>query len=192
MRRKNGLLIGALSALLVLLYLAGDRVELALRYQRQEVLQGEWWRLLTAHLVHGSLRHLVLNIAGLYLVASLLREDFSRSEWFAVVAAVCTAIGSGFIWLNPDLQWYVGLSGVLHGCLAAGAVVWWRSERPLLAAALTALLLVKLSWEQLHGALPLAGALPVIVDAHLYGAIGGALAALAIIARRSITGRTYV
>ncbi len=192
MRRKNGLLIGALSALLVLLYLAGDRVELALRYQRQEVLQGEWWRLLTAHLVHGSLRHLVLNIAGLYLVASLLREDFSRSEWMAVVAAVCTAIGSGFIWLNPDLQWYVGLSGVLHGCLAAGAVVWWRSERPLLAAALTALLLVKLSWEQLHGALPLAGALPVIVDAHLYGAIGGALAALAIIARRSITGRTYV
>ncbi len=192
MRRKNGLLIGALSALLVLLYLAGDRVELALRYQRQEVLQGEWWRLLTAHLVHGSLRHLVLNIAGLYLVASLLREDFSRSEWMAVVAAVCTAIGSGFIWLNPDLQWYVGLSGVLHGCLAAGAIVWWRSERPLLAAALTALLLVKLSWEQLHGALPLAGALPVIVDAHLYGAIGGALAALAIIARRSITGRTYV
>ena len=192
MRRKNGLLIGALSALLVLLYLAGDRVELALRYQRQEVLQGEWWRLLTAHLVHGSLRHLVLNIAGLYLVASLLRKDFSRSEWMAVVAAVCTAIGSGFIWLNPDLQWYVGLSGVLHGCLAAGAVVWWRSERPLLAAALTALLLVKLSWEQLHGALPLAGALPVIVDAHLYGAIGGALAALAIIARRSITGRTYV
>ena len=192
MRRKNGLLIGALSALLVLLYLAGDRVELALRYQRQEVLQGEWWRLLTAHLVHGSLRHLVLNIAGLYLVASLLREDFSRSEWMAVVAAVCTAIGSGFIWLNPDLQWYVGLSGVLHGCLAAGAIVWWRSERPLLAAALTALLLVKLSWEQLHGALPLAGALPVIVDAHLYGAIGGTLAALAIIARRSITGRTYV
>ena len=192
MRRKNGLLIGALSALLVLLYLAGDRVELALRYQRQEVLQGEWWRLLTAHLVHGSLRHLVLNIAGLYLVASLLRKDFSRSEWMAVVAAVCTAIGSGFIWLNPDLQWYVGLSGVLHGCLAAGAIVWWRSERPLLAAALTALLLVKLSWEQLHGALPLAGALPVIVDAHLYGAIGGALAALAIIARRSITGRTYV
>jgi hypothetical protein len=37
----------------------------------------------------------------------------------------------------------------------------------------------KLAWEQLHGALPLAGEMPVIVDAHLYGAIGGAVAVAA-------------
>ncbi len=167
-------------------------MELALRYQRQAVLHGEWWRLVTAHLVHGSFRHLALNIAGLYVIAALLRRDFSRSEWMVIIAAACAAIASGFIWLSPNLQWYVGLSGLLHGCLAAGAVVWWRVERPLLAAALTILLVAKLSWEQLHGALPLAGTLPVIVDAHLYGALGGAMAALAIIARRSITHGTFV
>ena len=43
----------------------------------------------------------------------------------------------------------------------------------------------KLGWEQLAGPLPFTGETaggPVIVDAHLYGAVGGALAALLIIA----------
>ena len=45
-----------------------------------------------------------------------------------------------------------------------------------MALALTLLLVGKLAWEQWHGALPLSGDMPVVVDAHLYGAIGGALA----------------
>jgi hypothetical protein len=70
----------------------------------------------------------------------------------------------------------VGLSGVLHGALAAGALGWWRQESKPLALGLTAVLLGKLAWEQWHGALPLSGDMPVVVDAHLYGAIGGSLA----------------
>ena len=70
----------------------------------------------------------------------------------------------------------MGLSGVLHGALAAGAIGWWRHESRPLALALTAVLVGKLAWEQWHGALPLSGDMPVVVDAHLYGAIGGALA----------------
>jgi hypothetical protein len=78
------------------------------------------------------------------------------------------------------LEWYVGFSGVLHGALAAGAVAWHRRESALLAWALTAVLAGKLIWEQAVGALPLSGDLPVVVDAHLYGAAGGLLAALVI------------
>ena len=74
------------------------------------------------------------------------------------------------------MLWYVGLSGVLHGALAAGAVAWWRYESKLLALLLSAIFAGKLAWEQWHGALPLSGDLPVVVDAHLYGALGGALA----------------
>jgi len=37
-------------------------------------------------------------------------------------------------------------------------------------------LVLKLAWEQLHGASLLVASFPVVVDAHLYGAIGGLLA----------------
>jgi hypothetical protein len=54
-----------------------------------------------------------------------------------------------------------------------------------MALAISAIVLGKLAWEQLHGALPLVGEMPVIVDAHLYGAIGGTLAVVSIwLARR--------
>jgi hypothetical protein len=58
--------------------------------------------------------------------------------------------------------------------------MWWRTESRTMALALSAIVLGKLIWEQWHGALPLAGEMTVIVDAHLYGAIGGALAAAGI------------
>lgn len=40
------------------------------------------------------------------------------------------------------------------------------------------MLLVKLAYEQIHGPLPFAGDMPVVVDAHLYGALGGLAAAV--------------
>jgi rhomboid family GlyGly-CTERM serine protease len=87
---------------------------------------------------------------------------------------------------DPGLDWYVGLSGVLHGLFAAGALRHWR-ERPAAAALMLAVLAGKLLWEQLLGPLPgtssVAGG-PVIVDAHLFGALGGCLGALL---RRSVT-----
>ena len=51
--------------------LLGESGRLALRYEREAVLQGEYWRLLTGHLVHGTWLHLLLNGAGLGLVAAL-------------------------------------------------------------------------------------------------------------------------
>ena len=85
-------------------------------------------------------------------------------------------IDLGFVFWEPQLTWYVGLSGVLHGALAAGAIAWWRYETKRLALALSVIFGGKLVWEQLHGALPLSGGLAVVVDAHLYGALGGVIA----------------
>jgi membrane associated rhomboid family serine protease len=42
----------------------------------------------------------------------------------------------------------------------------------------------KIAYEQSTGALPLAGTLNTIVDAHLYGAIGGVVLALLLNSRR--------
>jgi rhomboid family GlyGly-CTERM serine protease len=170
-------LVGLSVVALVLLSLGGESWREALRYERAAVLRGEYWRLVTGHLVHGTTQHLLLNVLGLGVIAALFPRAFSLLGWLLIAALSVAVIDVGFVLWEPQLEWYVGLSGVLHGLLAAGAVAWWRHESRGFALALTAILIGKLAWEQWRGALPLSGDMPVIVDAHLYGAIGGALAA---------------
>jgi rhomboid family GlyGly-CTERM serine protease len=169
-------LLGLLCGVSVLFALGGESVRLALRYERLAVFEGEWWRLATGHVVHGSSAHLLLNMAGLGVIAGLFARDYSLRQWLIVAVTSLTVIDLGFVLFEPQLLWYVGLSGLLHGALAAGAVAWWRHETKPMATALSVILIGKLVWEQWRGALPLSGDMPVIVDAHLYGAIGGLLA----------------
>lgn len=192
-RRRRGLwLLGLVLLGLVLLSLLGESGRLALRYQREAVLQGEYWRLLSGHLVHGSTLHLALNAVGLTLIAALFPRDYSWRAWLLIALFSMLTIDAGLVFYEPHLRWYVGLSGVLHGALAAGTVAWWRHESKPLAASLSAILAGKLAWEQWHGALPLSGDLPVVVDAHLYGALGGALAGLLLwlLAHTQVTGKS--
>lgn len=165
----------------------------ALRYQRAAILDGELWRLFSAHLVHLGWSHWVLNVAGLALVWELLEEELAGIFGWVALLGSGLAIGLGLLLFDPELQWYVGLSGVLHGLFAAGAVRRWPAQ-PRAATIMLAVLAVKLGWEQYLGPLPgtrtLAGG-AVIVDAHLFGAIGGMLAALAcrFINRKDVSAR---
>lgn len=179
-RHQAAWLLGLLCGLPVLFALGGEAARLALRYERTAVIEGEYWRLLTGHLVHATSAHLLLNMAGLGLIGALFHRDYSLRQWLTILLTSVAAIDAGFVLFEPQLQWYVGLSGVLHGALAAGAVAWWRHETRPLALALTIVLIGKLGWEQWQGALPLSGDMPVIVDAHLYGAVGGLAAGCAI------------
>jgi len=174
---RTSWLLGLLLAVVVSIGLFGDTARLALRYEREAILSGEYWRLISGHFVHGTNQHLLLNLAGLALIAALFPRDYTTKQWLWVLLLSMIAIDTGFVFYEPHLQWYVGFSGVLHGALAAGALAWWRSEPRSLALALTIILIGKLAWEQWHGALPLSGDLPVVVDAHLYGALGGAIGA---------------
>jgi rhomboid family GlyGly-CTERM serine protease len=162
---------------------AGPAATAAMRYDRTQVGAGQLWRLLTGHLVHLGWSHLLLNVAGLVLVWALLGSCYRSSQWLLVLAISALVIDAGFLLLNPELQWYVGMSGVLHGMLAAGVLQAWyaggqgRQE----ALVLAVFLIGKLGYEFVAGATPaselLAGG-PVVTDAHLYGAVGGVLAAV--------------
>jgi rhomboid family GlyGly-CTERM serine protease len=171
-------LFGLAVLAMVLLQLAHQFTEPWLQYDRSGILAGQWWRLLTGHWVHFNVRHLVLNIAGMMVMVWLFAGALTRRQLLCAVLLSTAMIDAGMLLWMPDLHHYVGLSGVLHGVLAAGCIAWWRSEPRLLAGALTAVLVGKLLWEQLYGELPLAGEMTVIVNAHLYGAIGGALCGL--------------
>ncbi|MDX1404046.1 MAG: rhombosortase [Woeseiaceae bacterium] len=153
-----------------------DSARELLRYERQAA--GEIWRFLTAHVVHLGYLHLALNLLGLGVVWLLVGRRFGHRQWYFVIVTCAVSVSVGLWWLDSDLDWYLGLSGVLHGMLAAGAVRGIR-ELPVESLAICAILAGKLAYEQFAGPLPgAASAGPVIVNAHLYGAAGGALCGL--------------
>jgi rhomboid family GlyGly-CTERM serine protease len=166
----------------------GDSISQLLRYDRSAIAAGGWWRLLTAHIVHLDLHHLVLNELGLVLMWALFAGDYDPVEWCTIVLAAALAISSGLWWLSPRVSWYVGASGVLHSVMAAGAAKHF-AERLWDRWILIIGLCVKLVWEQWGGSrTPL-----TVVDAHLYGAccgfaVGGALSSRMAIIRRRLRG----
>jgi len=181
LRTRHGLATGALVGVLLALAALGPRAVLALRYERAAVAAGEWWRVLGAHLVHFDHRHLVLNLAGLALLWWLFAPDARARDWLIVLVVSALTVSAGLWFLEPGVAWYVGASGMLHGVWAAAALAtWprWRREAQVTAA----LLAGKLAFERWHG--PLSGgldaALPVVMAAHLYGALGGLAAAAAL------------
>ncbi|MEM9056768.1 MAG: rhombosortase [Pseudomonadota bacterium] len=163
--------------------LGGDDARLLLRYDRPALFAGDWWRLATGHVVHLGWRHLLLNLAGLAVVWAMLGDRYRAVGWVFVTALSLSVMSGCFVFFEPQLRWYVGLSGLLHSWYVAGALAMLadddRGDRRY-ALVLLALVTAKLIYEQLLGPLPAtaetAGG-PVVVNAHLYGAVGGALAA---------------
>lgn len=183
---KLPLLLGAVSAFVQWMGWAA-----ALHYERTLVVV-EPWRLVTAHIVHLGWAHLLLNLAGLALIWAWCGQALRAGPWMAILLVCAIAIGGGLYVLDTALGWYVGLSGVLHGMLAAGVVAMLQSAR---GAALLVLVGVaaKLAWEQLSGTEPATAQLvggAVIINAHLYGALAGLLCALILRASGHIKPRT--
>jgi len=180
--RYGAALVAAL-ALILGLCATGEAGREGLRYERIGLAHEQWWRLLTAHLVHLSLLHALLNCAGLALLWILFAREFSPRRWAWILIAACAAIDAGLWFLRPEVEWYLGASGALHGALAAGATALYR-RGDAMGTVLVLLLVVKLIYEQHSGASVFAGSLPLVADAHLFGALGGLIGAWALAWRR--------
>lgn len=172
------ILPGSVVLVAALLALTGEAGRELLRYERAAIAAGEAWRLLSGHFMHLGWPHFALNAAGLLLVWYLVGARFSAVTWTIVGSLSICGIDTGFWLLQPQLQWYVGLSGLLHGLLAAGIVAGLRARQQE-AWLLGGILIAKIGYEQLFGPVP--GSVQstggtVIVAAHLYGAMTGAVA----------------
>lgn len=174
---RSGAALLAVCGGVLALQLPGAAAVHRLEYDRAAIAAGEWWRLLTAHLIHLDFRHAALDLAGLALLWVLFARDLAPRAWTVVILITVAAIDGGLWVRDPGVSWYLGLSGMLHGLLAAALLVRVR-RGDLEAWLLVGLLLAKLGYEQIHGAMPFAGDMPVVVDAHLYGALGGFAAAI--------------
>lgn len=179
LRRSTGWLVPlGFTSFSLMALLPGAAAQRLLRYDRADIAAGELWRLATGHFVHLGSTHLLLNIAGLAVVWLLIGTGFTQVGWVLVTALSVALIDLGFWFLDPGLQWYVGMSGLLHALLVAGIISQIR-EAPGESTALGLLVAAKITWEQVAGPLPgseISAGGPVVVDAHLYGALAGIIA----------------
>ncbi len=147
----------------------------ALVLERPALRAGQAWRLWSAHLAHISAAHAALNLGMAALLALFAARlgILPALLWRSLL--LMPSISLGLLLGLPQLQWYAGLSGLLHGW-----AVWLllRVGGGRARAGFVALGL-KLGWEMLKPA-PSADALPVVSEAHLLGAGGALLLALSI------------
>ncbi len=153
-----------------------------LRYDRSALMGGELWRAMTAHLTHLNMPHLVLNLLGLFLICELQWGELPLRHGIGLFGFSGAAISACLWWLHPELVWYAGLSGVLHGLWAGCAFYGLKhtsdaspqSRFPYLAGALllTAKLFMEFHYGPAENTAHLIGS-GVVTASHLYGALAG-------------------
>ncbi|MCG7991932.1 MAG: rhombosortase [Candidatus Thiodiazotropha lotti] len=167
----------AVTLVCLLLSVATESASGWFEYHRDHISNGEIWRLITAHLVHLGWGHLTMNLLGLWMIWALLMNNLP-SQHCGLILLFITLITSAALWyFSPQLVWYRGLSGALHGLLIWGLFNRLKIE-PLLSVSLLLAVTGKIAWEQWQGPLPGSESMadgPVVVASHLYGALSGML-----------------
>ena len=166
-------------------------MEPLLVYDRAAIARGEIWRLLSGHLTHTNLPHLLLNGAGLGLLWVLHGVHYRIWHFLGAVIVIGLGVGLGLFYGFPQTQVYLGFSGVLHGLIVWGGILDIRA-RWITGYLLVAGTWVKIGWEQWAGASAATSRLidaVVAVDAHFLGALAGTLLGIAgLLARRQSPG----
>ncbi len=176
---RNLLLVMLVPTLLAIAFQTfPESVQVQFRYDRAAIGAGEWWRWVSGHFLHLSWVHLALNLAGLLLIVTLFWRYWSVRRLIIIFLFSLLAVDIGLWWFSPEVDWYVGLSGILHGLLIAGALFALHHERTF-SIVIMILVIGKLAWEQITRSSPGMAELiggNVLLDAHLYGFIGGLVA----------------
>ncbi|MDH5558424.1 MAG: rhombosortase [Alphaproteobacteria bacterium] len=144
-------------------------------YDREHVLAGEVWRLVTGHAVHFSWSHAGWNLA-LFSLAGVWLERHARVPYLWLIS--CTALAGGlcFLVFMPDMARYGGLSGVVSAMVVYLALIEMRQPGPtrMLWGAILLLFAAKVGYELLVGralfAAPGATPFEVAPVAHIIGA----------------------
>jgi rhomboid family GlyGly-CTERM serine protease len=177
----------AIGIMAAALELGGEPVRLALRYQRDAIAAGEFWRLASGHLVHLGVSHMLMNVAALAVLWFVLSPYLKTPDWVASALASMAAIDAGLYFVDDQVLWYVGLSGMLHGFWASASVMA-IGQRRIEGLVLGLLLIGKLLYESMAGSVGLTAAIAggaVVTEAHAWGALGGFSSALVLRAIRA-------
>lgn len=146
-------------------------------FERTSIEQGQWWRLITGHLVHSNEIHLLLNMLALALVIWLFEDVISAIECSSLIVVSAFLQSTVFYFYLPQVNAYVGLSGVIHSLYVVGTIMLLaRPQEKVWALALLSLVTLKLLTESLGQGISMTQDMiggHVLTEAHLLGAMIG-------------------
>jgi rhomboid family GlyGly-CTERM serine protease len=148
-----------------------------LLWDRAAIADGQWWRLLTGHLVHFTHRHLWCDVLAVGATGWFIEGRIQKSLAFVVLSAAL-AIDIAIAFLCPAVRYYGGLSGIAFAMCGYMALlcIHQRGGARWIGFTLVALLAGKIGLEFVtgHGLLLSEGSV-VLPAVHAAGAITGGL-----------------
>ncbi|MCJ7780926.1 MAG: rhomboid family intramembrane serine protease, partial [Acidimicrobiia bacterium] len=90
------------------------------------VAAGEWWRIFTAALLHGSWMHIGFNMYALYLFGPRMEQQVGSPSFAALYVAAAGAGGLASYLFGSIDQVSIGASGAIFGLFGAWIFVAWK------------------------------------------------------------------
>ncbi|WP_328770305.1 rhomboid family intramembrane serine protease [Streptomyces sp. NBC_00286] len=135
------------------------------------VAEGQWYRLVTAMFLHGSVIHIAFNMLSLWWIGGPLEAALGRARYIALYA-ISGLAGSALTYLlaEPN-QPSLGASGAIFGLFGATAILMRRLNydmRPVIAL-LVINLIFTFGWSN------------IAWEAHIGGLVGGVVIGYAMV-----------
>ena len=178
LKKTQTLVVTLLIVLAVIAHILPAPITDTLVYHYHFITDGQYWRLITGHLLHTNTNHLLLNLAGAVLLWLIHGHYYTIKNYVFLLLFLALGISGGLYFYSPELIQYVGLSGILHGLFTWGVLhdICTKQKGGYL---LLIGIIAKVTHEQVIGASDniskIIGA-NVAVDAHLWGLIMGIIA----------------
>jgi membrane associated rhomboid family serine protease len=139
--------------------------------QGASVENGDWWRLVGAMFLHGSIFHLLFNMLALYWLGTIIEQALGTPRFLLVYFVSGLAGSAGALWFSSAFEVTVGASGAIFGLIGALLILEYLSTGSLMGQAMV-LILVNLA---------LTFAVPGIsIGGHIGGLAGGIAATYAL------------
>ena len=153
---------------------------------RNRVLEGEYWRMLSATMLHGGFEHLFGNCVALYILG--LAGEHALGAWRLLVIYVASGLAGSVASVLTGPGPSVGASGAICGLMGAVVLILYRYRR-VYHVRDKEIGLVLAGWAAYTIVI---GALDPRIDnwAHLGGLLGGAVVALGI--RPRLAARAHI
>ena len=156
--------------MLIAQFFQGDLV-----FYRDLINTGQWWRLVSGNFTHSNYPHLLMNLAGLWILGFLFIDSLSLKTFLLSITFLSLAVGLGLYLFDLDLQKYYGFSGILYGLFLVGASTAIMKKDYLTGTAVAMIIIAKVIWDLFNGGSASSAeiiGIPVAIHAHLYGILG--------------------
>lgn len=146
-----------------------------LQYQQTWLTKSEFWRLLTAHWIHGSWAHWLFNLLALLAFFILLGSCITYREFIINVFFGALVVSLG-LYFFTDYDYYLGFSAVLYGVFIYAAANAVKQGQRWFGLAIILYITGKILLDSINGSnqwTETVIGLPVMTESHLLGLLAG-------------------